>query len=266
MAASEGVDLEWAIIKNLGGKFDGRSLSPKIVSQAKLCSQHIVKFAGGKSVEAWHSDNPKGPFGAIFAKPEPKTDIVIKIGTATYRTSVKMAGGIQLASGQGASTAELFESAAEHIKNPTTKKILKSIIKEVRDMPTRLLASSNYNRLISEGNEKLVNEFIKNGKILQDKSYDFWLKNNKPELLSSLLAFVENNSEYYEAIIKEALTGEKTLSTFKGAVANSIISPAGFYVINDAYVAKIKPKIKIDIRAKSRGGITAIAFRIETRN
>ena len=177
-----------------------------------------------------------------------------------------MAGGIQLASGQGASTAELFESAAEHIKNPTTKKILKSIIKEVRDMPTRLLASSNYNRLISEGNEKLVNEFIKNGKILQDKSYDFWLKNNKPELLSSLLAFVENNSEYYEAIIKEALTGEKTLSTFKGAVANSIISPAGFYVINDAYVAKIKPKIKIDIRAKSRGGITAIAFRIETRN
>ena len=266
MAASEGVDLEWAIVKNLGGKFDGRTLSPKIITQAKQCTQHIAKFAAGKPIEAWHSDDTKGPFGAIYARPEPKTDVVLKIGTTVYRASVKMAGGIQLASGQGASTAELFEAAADNIKNLTKKKVLKSIIKELESMPTRLLSSSNYNRLLAEGNQKVIDEFIKNGKIIQDKSYDYWVANNKPKLLSSLLDFVENNPEYYSAIIREALTGEKTLSSFRGAVANSIVSPAGFFVINDAYVAKIKPKVKIDVRAKSRGGITAIAFRIETKS
>ena len=176
-----------------------------------------------------------------------------------------MEGGIQLASGQGASTAELFESAADALKNPAQKKVLASIVKELKTMPTRLLSSSNYDRIVSEGNEKVINEFIKRGKIIQDKSYDYWLENNKPALLGGLLKFVKANDAYFDAIIYEALTGERTLTKFKGAVANSIISPSGFYEIDDAYVRKLKPKIKMDLRAKSRGGISSIAFRIETR-
>ena len=38
-----------------------------------------------------------------------------------YFFSVKMEGGIQLASGQGASTAELFRSAADSIKNSSKR-------------------------------------------------------------------------------------------------------------------------------------------------
>ena len=67
------------------------------------------------------------------------------------------------------------------------------------------------------------------------------------------------------ALIFEAMTGQKTLSKFKGAVANSIISPSGFHMIDKKYVDKIKPKIKMDLRAKSRGGISSVAFRIETK-
>lgn len=265
MAASEGVDLEWNIVTRLGGKGDGRRFSKKIEDQGKLCVDHIKKFAGSKKIEAWHSDDNSGPYSSISAKPEPKTDVVLKIGSKIYTVSVKMAGGIQLASGQGASTADLLESAAESLTNPTSKKVLKSIVTELKTMPTRLLSLSNFDRMLSEGNEKIINEFIKKGKILQDKSYEFWLENNKPQLLGGLLDFVKKNPAYYNAVLFEALTGEKTLSNFRGAVANSIVSPSGFYVIDSSYVSTIKSKVKMDLRAKSRGGISSIAFRIETR-
>jgi len=269
MAASEGVDLEWAIVEYSRIKLNKqnavtKTYSAKIKQQAEKCVAHIFKEVG-KTFDIYHSDEDVPGIGSIYAKPEPKTDICIFAGSKKYFVSVKMEGGIQLASGQGASTAELFESAADALTNPNQKKVLSSIVKELKTMPTRLLSMGNYDRIISEGNEKIINEFIKKGKIIQDKSYEYWLENNKPHLLGSLLKFVKVNDAYYDAIIYEALTGQKTLSQFKGAVANSIISPSGFYEINDAYVKKLKPKIKMDLRAKSRGGISSIAFRIETK-
>ena len=175
-----------------------------------------------------------------------------------------MSGGIQLASGQGVSTAELFQAAAKISNMTNATKILRSIIDELNKMPTRLLSESNLPRIKKEGNQKVIKEFIHAGKIIQDKSYEEWLKNNKPILLNSLFDFVKKNPKFYDALLKEALTGKETLKTFNGAAATHIISPSGFYEINDSYVQKIKSKIKMDIRAKSRGGITAIAFRIET--
>jgi hypothetical protein len=269
MAASEGVDLEWAIVEfsriKMGKQTKTtRTYSATIKKQAEDCVDHLFKKAG-KSFDIYHSDENVPGIGSIFAKPEPKTDIVVFTRSKKWFVSVKMAGGIQLASGQGASTAELFESAAEHLTNPSSKKVLKSIVKELKTMPTRLLSQGNYDRIVSDGNPKVISEFIKNGKIIQDKSYEYWLENNKPQLLGALLKFIQSNPAYYEAIIYEALTGERTLSQFPGAVANSIISPSGFYEINSAYVDKLKTKIKMDLRAKSRGGISSIAFRIETK-
>lgn len=269
MAASEGVDLEWAIVELSRIKMGKqkkltRTYSDKIKSQAEQCVQHI--FAKHDKFDIYHSDENVPGIGSIYAKPEPKTDIVIKIpGGKTYFTSVKMSGGIQLASGQGISTADLFESAAASLTDRNSSKVLMSIIKELRTMPTRLLSQSNLARIKSEGNKKVIDEFIKNGKIIQDKSYEYWLENNKPALVEAIIDFAKNNSKFYVALIHEALTGQKTLESFKGAVANSIISPSGFYDIDDSYVNKIKSKIKMDLRAKSRGGISSVAFRIETK-
>ena len=67
----------------------------------------------------------------------------------------------------------------------------------------------------------IINEFIKKGKIIQDKSYEHWLENNKPELMAGLLKFVKNNDEFFNALIYEALTGKQTLKKFVGATANS---------------------------------------------
>lgn len=264
MAASEGVDLEWAIVETARRQKPTRNYSSKIKAQADKCVNHIVKTLGNK-FEIYHSDEDIPGIGSIYAKPEPKTDIVIFAKNKKYFISVKMEGGIQLASGQGASTAELFEAAASGMKSTKNANVLKSIIKELKTMPTRLLSESNFDRIMEEGNEKVINEFIKKGKIVQDKSYEYWLENNKPQLMAALLKFVKNNDEFFNSLIYEAMTGEKTLKTFKGAVANSIISPSGFYMIDDKYVQKIKPKIKMDLRAKSRGGISSVAFRIETK-
>jgi len=269
MAASEGVDLEWAIVEMARTKLGKqkkltKTYSPKIKTQAEKCIQHIFeKFK--KGFEIYHSDENVPGIGSIYAKPEPKTDIVIIQGSKKFFVSVKMEGAIQLASGQGSSTAELFEAAAESLKNPTQKKVISSIIKSLKTMPTRLLSESNFDRIMQEGNEKVISEFIKKGKIIQDKSYEYWLENNKPQLMADLLKFVKKNDDFFDALVREALTGEATLKKFKGAPANSIISPSGFYMIDSKYIEKIRSKVKMDLRAKSRGGISSVAFRIETK-
>ena len=266
MAASEGVDLEFAIVDHLRMNISTGKYSSKIEDQAKKCAEHVLTFAKNKKVEAWHSDDSTNPFKVgIYAKPEPKTDVVFKIGNTIYTASVKMAGPVQLASGQGVSTADLFEAAAQHLNNKTKSKVLESIINELRIMPTRLLSESNKPRILSEGKQKLIDEFIKNGKVINDKNYDIWLKNNKPLLMSKLLDYVESDRDFKIALLYEAMTGEKTLAQYKGAVANSIISPKGFYQINDQYVNSIFSRVKFDIRGKSRGGITGVAFRIDLK-
>lgn len=269
MAASEGVSLEWGIVEysriamNKQKKVT-KVYSQKIKKQIEECVGHIFnKF--GNSFDIYHSDENVPGIGAIYAKPEPKTDIVIIQKNKKYFVSVKMAGGVQLASGQGESTAELFNSVANILQDTNSKKVLFSIIKSLKVMPTRLLSQSNVSRIKEEASPKVIEEFIKNGKVITDKSYEMWMKNNKTILMESLFQFIQENDNFYTALLKEAMTGEKTLKQYRGAVADSIISPTGFYMITDAYVEKIKPKVKMDIRAKSRGGISSVAFRIETK-
>ena len=271
MAASEGVDLEWCIVDKIRiasgeQKEYSRSYSSKILSQADKCVDHMIKFAGRVKLQAWHSDDNKNPFGvSISAKPEPKTDVVFKIGNTVYSASVKMAGPVQLASGQGGSTAELFRAAAHGLKNKSKSKVLESIIAQIENMPTRLLSESNKGRILSEAKDHVIAEFIKGGKVMEDKSYDFWLKNHKAKLLPLLLQYIEDDKDFLKALLYEAVTGKESLKHYKGAVADSIISPKGFYIVDDQYISSIMSKVKFDIRGKSRSGITGVAFRIDMK-
>lgn len=265
MAASEGVDLEWAIVNLVSPTKESmaKKYSENIKKQAEKSVNHLMKFAGGVPIEAWHSDDPKNPAGtSISAKPEPKTDVVIKIRSKVYWASVKMAGGVQLASGQGSSTADLFLAASAHLGGQKSK-VLESIVKELKNMPTRLLSSSNQKRIETEASPKIIQEFLKNGKIIKDKSYETWLLNNKVFLMESLMKYIDDDLDFFAALIYEAMTGEISLKSYRGAVANSIISPAGFHEIDMGYVYSILSKIKLDVRGKSRSGITGLAFRID---
>jgi hypothetical protein len=260
MAASEGVDLEWAIVQ-LGRKEKlTRKYSNNILTQAKKALGHIEAKVG-KKYKIFHSDEM-----GISASPEPKTDIVVEARGQKYFVSVKMEGGVQLASGQGRSTAELFRETAKAVF--TDKKKLsevESLAKVIEDMPTRLLAPQNLDRILEDANPKVLKEFTKAGKILKEKNAENWLSQIKPKLMQDISTFISKNPEFYSEMIREALTGQRTLARFKNAAANYILSPAGFYKIDDSYVSKVKSKVKLDIRSKSRGGITSIAFRIETR-
>lgn len=258
MAASEGVDLEWAIVELARGDKLTRKYSKKVLDQAKTAVSKINAKVS-QPYKIYHSDELK-----ISAKPEPKTDIVIKKGSKNYFISVKMEGGIQLASGQGASTAELFKSVSPYIKDKRQQKTLNELITLLNGLPTRLLSQSNLQRMINTGNKKLIDEFLKGGKVKKEKSYEDWLQNKKPELIGALMDFIKKNQEFRDALILEALTGKNTLSQFKGAAANYVLSPKGFHQINATYARSLSSKIKMDIRAKSRSGITSVAFRIET--
>jgi len=267
MAASEGVDLEWKIVDLLSPTSESmkRKYSQNIVVQGERCAKHLHTFAGNKMIEVWHSDDPKNPVGRpISAKPEPKTDIVIKIGTTIYYASVKMDGAVQLASGQGSSTAELFSAAAIHLGRAKGR-VLESIIKELKTMPTRLLSETNKTRIMKEASPKIINEFLNGGKIITDRSYEVWLVNNKEFLMGALLKYIDDDLDFFAALIFEAMTGEETLKTYKGAVADSIISPSGFHEIDIGFVHSVLNKVKLDIRGKSRSGITGLAFRIDYR-
>jgi hypothetical protein len=83
--------------------------------------------------------------------------------------------------------------------------------------------------------------------------------------MESLLKFIDSDPEYTKALLHEAMTGELSLKQYKGAVADSIISPKGFYIIDNTYVESIKKKVKFDVRGKSRSGITGLAFRIDLK-
>ena len=271
MAASEGVDLEWCIVDkirtiNNQQKTLSRQYSGNIHIQADKCVEHVLKLASTNKILAWHSDDSSNPYGvSISANPEPKTDIILKIGTKIYSVSVKMSGGVQLASGQGSSTSQLLKSAAKQVPNATKSKVLASIITELCEMPTRLLSESNKNRILEESSPKVIGEFIRGGKIIKDKSYEYWMQNNKEVLMESLLKFIENDEEFSNALLYEALTGELSLKQYKGASADSILSPKGFYIIDNNYIKNIKKNVKFDIRGKSRNGITGLAFRIDLK-
>jgi hypothetical protein len=125
------------------------------------------------------------------------------------------------------------------------------------------LSESNLPRIKQEATPKVISEFIKEGKIIKDKSYEYWLANNKSRLMESLIKFIEDDADFTTALLYEAMTGELSLKQYKGAVADSILSPKGFYEIDGRYVDSIKNKVKFDVRGKSRSGITGLAFRID---
>jgi len=268
MAKSEGVDLEWAIVEMARGGPMTRRYSKKVLYQANKCVGHLIKGIGNKEFDIYHSDDKKipGHSGGISGNPEPKTDIVvITKSKKKYYISVKMAGGIQLASGEGKSTAKLFLAASENIVDASKKKKIKELAESLEGMPTRLLSESNLKRILQSDKKKLIDEFTSNNKIKSSKSYTHWAEKEKPKLMGAIAKLATEDNSFFEALIFESMTGNQTLKGFSGAAANSVLSPSGFYMLDKTYINKIKNKVKIDIRAKSRSGITSIAFRIEIR-
>lgn len=274
-----GVELEWSIVyhsllesgmKLANIKKRNPKLQPyggQIKAQAQAAVQQIKKKFGRDAdkvlASAMHSDemNMNLPAGV----PEPKTDVAFKHNGKMLKCSVKMRGPIQLSSAEGRSTATMIERVANNSKlSSIAKQEIKKIIEDVRDTPTRLLSESNLARLKKERPE-LVGEFLSGKSIRKDKNYSLWLEKNKPELLGSLLHFLETNEAFKISLVGEAMSGELVFGTNSLATATHILTADKFAEINDAYIRSVSSKVKIDARAKSRGGITSVAFRFDVK-
>jgi len=103
------------------------------------------------------------------------------------------------------------------------------------------------------------------GKIKDDKNYTNWVAQNKPELIKELFDYLESDPHFLYCLIEETLTGKNYFGSNNDATSNYMLSPTTFGKIDKAYINKMVKKTKIDIRAKSRDGISSVAFRFDVR-
>jgi hypothetical protein len=277
MGIGTGVELEWAIVyhsivkggitpaelkkRNQAAQNKLQPYSGQVTVQAKSAVEKAHKIVGIEGLRgAKHSDEWTP---AIRGNPEPKTDILFKNGSKVFKTSVKMRGAIQLQSGEGKSTADMFKRLGEEVYGDRISSNLSQIIDDLSKLPTRMGSERNIERL--KNDPKLAKEFLTNGDIRKNLLYESWRENRRPELLDAILNFLEEDQNFKHALIKETMTGSLMFKNNKLAISEYILTPDYFKKIDNVYIRSKMADVKTDIRAKSRGGVTSIAMRIELK-
>lgn len=206
---------------------------------------------------AQHSDEL-----GISGNPEPKTDILFG---SNVRVSVKLDGAVQLSSGEGRSTAKLFEETAKSVVGLEKDKILSNIIKRIREMPTKLLDPNNIEKAVKENPNK-AKDMIKGGKVLNEYNWQRWKIENRDAIKKDISSFLKTNPDFNFVLVEEALTGKRVFSNNIAAAATHILSPSKFAKIDKKFVTQMVSASKLDIRAKSRKGITSVAVRFDVKD
>lgn len=275
MAQGRGVQLEWAIVyeslvragvpfTEIQGRMQKhpnlKSYTGDVGAQAKKCVDLVQKADASLLAHAYHSDELN-----IAGDPEPKTDVVFKKnGSNAIRCSVKMKGPIQLSSAEGPSTAKAMAETAAQCPGQRGKN-LSSLIQKISATPTKLLTERNLPKA-RERKPNIVKDLVDaRGKIKDDKNYTKWISENKPTLIKELFDYLESDPAFLYCLIEETLTGKNYFGANADATANYMLSPSKFGKIDDAYIKQMVKKTKIDIRAKSRDGISSVAFRFDVR-
>ena len=275
MAQGRGVQLEWAIvfeslvragvpysdIEERSKKHPNlKSYSGPVGAQAKQCVDLVERSDPSLLAHAYHSDELN-----IAGDPEPKTDVVFKKnGRNSVRCSVKMKGPIQLSSAEGPSTAKAMAATAAQCPGQRGKN-LESLINKIASTPTKLLTEKNLPKA-RERKPNIVKGLVDSrGKIKNDKNYTTWVAQNKPTLIKELFDYLESDPHFLYCLIEETLTGKNYFGKDDDATSNYMLSPSKFGKIDDAYIKQMVKKTKIDIRAKSRDGISSVAFRFDVR-
>lgn len=275
MAQGRGVQLEWAIVFNslvrAGVPYTQiqerskrhpnlKEYTGDVNTQANQCVDLVEKHDSSLLAHAYHSDELN-----IAGDPEPKTDVVFqKSGRNTIRCSVKMKGPIQLSSAEGPSTAKAMAATAAQCPG-TRGKNLEALIEKISSTPTKLLTEKNLSKA-RQRKPNIVKDLVDaKGKIKDDKNYTNWVSRNKPTLIRELFDYLESDPDFLYCLIEETLTGKNYFGANADATSNYMLSPTKFGKIDKTYINQMVKKTKIDIRAKSRDGISSVAFRFDVR-
>ena len=275
MAQGRGVQLEWAIVFNslvrAGVPYTQiqerskkhpnlKEYTGDVNKQADQCVDLVEKHDSSLLAHAYHSDELN-----IAGDPEPKTDVVFqKSGRNTIRCSVKMKGPIQLSSAEGPSTAKAMAATAAQCPG-TRGKNLEALIEKISSTPTKLLTEKNLSKA-RQRKPNIVKDLVDaKGKIKDDKNYTNWVSRNKPTLIRELFDYLESDPDFLYCLIEETLTGKNYFGANADATSNYMLSPTKFGKIDKTYINQMVKKTKIDIRAKSRDGISSVAIRFDVR-
>jgi len=218
----------------------------------------------------------------ITGDPEPKTDICVMNpdGSIKRRISVKLDGDIQLASGQGRSSAKTIELAAQKAVelDPTfNAKLAQTIAEEVGSMPTKMMAPGNAEKFLAKNANKpeKIKEFFTDANdptsIRPEKNWELIKEGVRGKLLGTLGSLLKDSTVFTKVLAHEAMTGNYSFTEAGNprAIADTMLSPMGMQSIDvgnpmgDPVTAKYADLAKVDIRAKSRKQITATTVRFD---
>lgn len=200
---------------------------------AKLVHRDEVKLKGlGREVKA--------DFWAILTDGE-------RIGV-----SVKMAGDVQLSSAEGRRTASIFEQVASSLES-SRRELLTNLAGKIGSLPRIMIAEKNRQKALSR-KPHLVPTAV---------DYDRWKEKDRPRI-NAIVGEVFQDHEIREAVVEEMLTGRKQFAGTEG-VAEYILTPKYFKYIDKKYVQSIAECVKIDIRGKSRAGISSGVVRFDSK-
>ena len=271
MAEGKGVQLEWAIVYwALKNAADPQVLQQRVqdfpaleeygngvMREPAIAAVAAAAKAGAPLELAFHSDE-KG----IKGNPEPKTDILL----GDHRVSVKMEGAIQLSSGEGRSTAAMFRNVMTNLlqdpdfEEDLAQDILEGIVTRIETTPTKMIDPKNLAKaMVRKKNQAM--KMLADGQLLDDYNWKVWEANNKRQITDEIISYLDNNYEFKYRLIEEALTGKSAFGPDDPATADYILTPSYYGPIDTTYIKKTMEVVKIQVRAKSRSGITSAAFR-----
>jgi len=183
---------------------------------------------------------------------EIKADMWIVLGSGQWiGISIKMAGSVRLSTAQGRGTADKWEAAAATLDRDR-QITLQKLNERVRELPTNMIDSSNLQKAQRRNPKKLSTA----------GNWNTWFAKERPPITQHINEKLEDTA-IRAAVIEEMLTGRQHYAGTKG-VADYILTPLYFKYIDDAYIqSTIAHGVKIDVRGKSRGGITSACIHFD---
>lgn len=260
---NRGVQFEWSLVyhslkqcKYTDGKLLARhrNLHSYTNNLDSLSLKTLKNIPKDLLSTAYHSDELE-----IYGNPEPKTDILFG-ENHEYKVSVKMPGAIQLSSAEGKTTAQMFNLVLNEYGRKTEDIV--DVIDKIEKMPTKMLTQRNMGKARARVYNKYIQLVTEDGNINPKYNWDIYRDNNKLYILETLRKYIERNPDFMHIFVHEALTGYRLFHN-SNATANWILTPNYFVEITDKYIENILPKLKMDLRAKSRDGITSATFRVD---
>ena len=222
---------------------------PKVHSAVKV----LTSFFGKK--EAFHrkSVSLKG----MGLPPEIKADMWLdKVGT--YGISVKLDGAIQLSSAQGTNTAKALQLCYESIKEDLVDsecEAIESLIGMIGELPTKMVSANN----LLKASKRKPKDFA------VALNYDMWFEHIRPVINAYMIQVFDEIPQFKLAVVEEMLTGRLQFAHKTIGIADYILTPNYCGYIDKKYVQKVADCVKIDVRGKSRGGITAAVVRFDAK-